>query len=358
MQNLVGLPPGNKTVRYKNGTAVPAWMTYDYVEKLISAVNIGATYPAMLKRRLVDDAAQASSLQRLYTRQLAIELPLLTLQNKIRAQADVDEQGYRYVLAALASEPADRQVDGQDIVIRPLAFVTGKKNTGASADEVVNMFVIEPRIPDKGPCLLYRPLLDPPLLQYPSRANLLYAIHHSRSLRQSVLAWLPDRVRFNYSQYVFPGALPSVWTVPQLLIDPTVSPQMAGPVVLGGHVIEQDVRATLFKANARALITQADRQSVSNAEARWATLKRGGWMIFNAALPFLGRGIGTAAWIWQIMDDLQEVADSQEHPQESLAGSALADIFLTLGMVLAHRAAVRKKTAPCAFGQSGNGTHC
>ena len=342
LQNLVGLPPGNKTVRYKNGTAVPAWMTYDYVEKLISAVNIGATYPAMLKRRLVDDAAQASPLQRLYTRQLAIELPLLTLQNKIRAQADVDEQGYRYVLAALASEPADRQVDGQDIVIRPLAFVTGK-NTGASADEVVNMFVIEPRIPDKGPCLLYRPLLDPPLLQYPSRANLLYAIHHSRSLRQSVLAWLPDRVRFNYSQYVFPGALPSVWTVPQLLIDPTVSPQMAGPVVLGGHVIEQDVRATLFKANARALITQADRQSVSNAEARWATLKRGGWMIFNAALPFLGRGIGTAAWIWQIMDDLQEVADSQEHPQESLAGSALADIFLTLGMVLAHRAAVRKK---------------
>ena len=342
LQNLVGLPLGDKSVRYKDGTEVPPWMTYDYLEKLIDTVNIGATYPAMLKRRLVDDTTQAMSLQQLYTRQLAIELPLLALQNKIRGQAGIDEQGYQYVLAALASETLDRQVDGQDIVIRPLAFITGK-NADASADEVVNMFVIEPRVPDKGPCLLYRPLLDPPLLQYPSRANLLYAIKHSRSLRQSILAWLPDSVRFNYSQYVFPGALPSIWTVPQLLIDPTISPGMFAHVVLGGHAIEHPVPTALFNANAQALITQADRQSVSNAEARWATFKHAGWMIFNAALPFLGRNVGTAAWIWQIMDDLQEVADSQDQPQQPLAWSALADIFLTLGMVLAHRAAVREK---------------
>ncbi|MBV6825351.1 dermonecrotic toxin domain-containing protein [Pseudomonas sp. PD9R] len=356
LQNLIALPLGNKSVRYRDNSDVPSWMTPTYLENLVTTANIGETYPAMLKSRLLDDTTQASKLQQLYTRQLPIELPLLALQHKIRGEAGIDDLGYRYVVAALAPEPADRKVEGQDIVIRPLAFITAD-HAKRAADEVVNMFVIGPQQPDKGPCLLYRPLLDPPLIQYPSPANLLYAIMNSRALRQSILAWLPDSVRFNYSQYVFPGALPSIWTVPQLLVDPGGSALLTGPVALGGRVIDQDVLATLFKANTQALITQADRQSVSNAEARWTTLKRGGWNLFNAALPFLGRSVGTAAWIWQIMDDLQAVADAQEQEQKPLAWSALADLFLSLGMVLAHRAAVgaapkRTPGAHSAIGQS------
>ncbi|WP_338800372.1 DUF6543 domain-containing protein [Pseudomonas sp. RSB 5.4] len=338
LQNLAGLPLGNIAVRYREGaSAVPAWMTSTYLENLVTTVNIGKTYPDELKNRLLDDPARSSRLRQLYSRQLPVELPLLALQYKIRGQAGFDELGYRYVLAALASTAVDRRVDGQDIVIRPLGFVTG-----GQTDEVLNMFVIGPRDMSKGPCLLYRPLLDAPLLQFPSTANLLYAIRHSRSLRQSVLAWFPDRVRFNYSQYVFPGALPSVWTIPQLLVDPTSAPDTTATLTLGSRVIEQDVLATLYKANADALIAQADRSSVSNAAARWATLKRGGWALFNAALPFLGRGVGTAAWIWQIMDDLQEISDVQEQ-QQALDWTALTDILLSLGMVLAHRAATRKK---------------
>ena len=341
LQNLAGLPLGNKTVSARDGSALPAWMSVAYLENLVSTVDIGRTYPAYLKARLVDDIAQAHTLQALYTRQLCIELPLLALQNKILGKAGIDEQGYRYVLAALGSTAGERRVDGLDIVIRPLAFVAHRSSS--RADTVQNMFVIGPRVAGSGPCVLYRPLFETALLQYPGHANLLYAIQHSQHLRESVLAWLPDDVRFNYSQFVFTARLPSVWTIPQLLVNPVTPLDMSRPVELGTTLIENDALETLYASNVQALITQADRQSVSDAEARWATLKQGGWMLFNAALPFLGRSVGTAAWIWQIMDDLQEVSDVANQASGEVAWSALADILLALGMVLAHRAAVGDK---------------
>ena len=340
LQNLAGLPLGNKSVRYKDGSALPAWMSAAYLEKLVTTVDIGSTYPAYLKKQLVDDATQAPALRDLYTSQLPVELPLLALQRKILGEAGITEQGYRYVVAALSSNPSERRVDGEEIVIRPLAFVAHRSS--AHADTVVNMFVIGPRQSEKGPCLLYRPLFEKVLIQYPGPTNLLYAIRHGRALRESVLAWLPDSVRLNYSQYVFTGELPSAWIIPEMIVHPSNAIDMTGPVTLGSEIIETDTLATLHKTNVQALITQADRQSVSNAEGRWATLKRGGWMLFNAALPFLGRSLGAAAWIWQIMDDLQEVTDVANE-SDKIAWSAIADILLALGMALAHRAAVGHK---------------
>ncbi|PMZ61430.1 hypothetical protein C1X25_28750, partial [Pseudomonas sp. GW247-3R2A] len=138
-----------------------------------------------------------------------------------------------------------------------------------------------------------------------------------------------------YSQYVFSGDLPSVWTLTQLLVDPTSALGKMGTVTLSAAALDDTPLAALFKANANAMITLADQQSVSNAQARWATLKQGTWMLFNVALPFLGRTAGVAAWIWQIMDDLQDITEAAENDDSSLAWSALTDLLLTLGMVLA-----------------------
>lgn len=338
LQNLAGQPIGNKTVRYKDGSALPEWMTASYLEQLVSSVDIGKNYPAHLQNLLVNDSEKAAALQGLYTSQLPVELPLLALQHKIQGEAGITEQGYRYVVAALAGTGDERHVDREEIVIRPLAFKAHRSRS--QADTVNNMFVIGPREVDNGPCVLYRPLFEMALMQFPSHANLLYEIQHSQPLRESVLAWLPDDVRFNYSQFVFTARLPSVWTIPQSLVNPFTALDMSGPVALATATIECDALATLHNSNVQAVITQADRQSVSDAEARWATLKHGGWLIFNAALPFLGRSAGTAAWIWQIMDDLQEISDVANEQSGKIAWTALADILLALGMVLAHRAAV------------------
>lgn len=340
LQNLIALPQGNKSVRSVSAAALPQWMTVSYLEALIARVDIGQNYPALIKRELLADPVASLRRQNLFTSHLRVELPLLALQLKIRKQNGIDETGYRYVAAVVQVLDANRWVDGQEIVIRPLAFRPGWRIGGAT-DEVTNMFVIGPRQMDKGPCLLYRPMLEQPLSQYPTPANLIYAIKHSPTLRQSVLAWLPDDARANYANYAFTGDRPSVWSISQLLADPLTSLQMSGPISLGQRVLSGNYLATLYKANVNALIELAQRQSLSNAQNRWASYKRAAWTLLNAALPFLGRTVGTAAWIWQVLDDLQQTLDAPDSGDHQQQTSAMTDLLLTLAMVLAHHASTR-----------------
>ncbi|MBV6825347.1 hypothetical protein [Pseudomonas sp. PD9R] len=340
LQNLIALPLGDKSIHSTNGKPLPAWMTVAYIEDLVSKADIGDSYPALIKSKLLHDPKESLRRQALYTQHLRIQLPLLALQCKIREQANVDARGYRYVVAVMEPELANRVVDGQSIVMRPLAFVP-KRRVEGSQDVVANMFVIGPEDPTAGPCLLYRPMLDQPLSQYPSPSNLLYAIQQSPSLRESVLAWLPDDVRSDYANYVFPGTLPSPWAIAEFLVDASKLTTMTGPMALGEQTLDEDLFAALFKANAHAMVELADRQSVSNAESRWASFKHAGWIIFGAVLPFLGRTVGIAAWIWQIIDQLQQLHDAQEQGDEQAQWAALTDVLLNLGMAITMHIATR-----------------
>lgn len=345
LENLTGLPTGNVTVHYNGrGGDVPAWLTYSYLKDVIEDIDIGQRYPALVKQQLLDDPTQSSHRQQLYIRHLQIQLPLLALQMKIRSQGGFDELGYRYVAAVMHPDEHARRVDGHPIVIRRLAFVPSLR-PGPEQDVVTNMFVIGPKHSGNGPCVLYRPLLEPALMQFASRQNLLYAIKHERSLRESVLAWLPEPQRFNYAQYVFPDTLPSPWTVVRALVEPLTVLYMSGPVTLSDEEMGNDIFATLFKANANAMVELATRQSVSNVQKRWATFRQAGWQIFNAALPFLGRTLGIAAWVWQIMDDLQAAEEAVNKSDQPASWTALVDVFLNLGMALTLHIALRHPRA-------------
>ena len=352
LQNLIAVPVGTKTVESTNGFNLPEWMTPSYFESLATAVDIGRTYPALIKEKLLDDPQESARRNTLYSQHLRIQLPMQALQAKICQEGNLDERGYRYVAAVMQEEAADRKVDGQTIVLRPLAFVPARR-ADASVDKVANMYVIGPQDPAAGPCLLYRPLFTPALMQFPSPANLIYRIAQSSSLCESVLAWLPDAVRSDYSNYVFPGSLPSPWAVADYLVEPDKLWTMSGPMSLGTQELNGDRFTTLFKANAEALAELADRQSVSNAESRWATFKHAGWVIFNGVLPFLGRTIGTGAWIWQVVDQLQTFVQAHEHGEKQAEWSALTDVLLNLGMAItlhsasrSHRTGYPRKTTP------------
>ena len=339
LENLAGLPTGQARVLHK-GSQAPAWLSYRYLKGVIEDLDIGKHYPALIKQKLLDAPLESKRRQTLYAMHLRVQLPLQALQWKVQHKHGIDGQGFRYVAAAMQLEPHERKVEGQEIVIRALGFVPTLRPT-REQDVVANMFVIGPRDHTRGPCLLYRPLLNPSLIQFPSRQNLLYAIKHDHDLRESVLAWLPEGARFNYAQYVFPYKLPSPWTVVRGLIESQTLLYMSGPIALSDEVLGNDTLHTLFTANANALVELATRQSVSNVQKRWASYREAAWQIFSAVLPFFGRTLGIAAWIWQIMDDLQTIEQAQELDDPQASWAAEADLLLNLGMALILHVALR-----------------
>jgi hypothetical protein len=335
---LQNAAPYQASIRFNPPQTVPDWLDVAYLTQTASKVDIGKVYPQLIKEKLIDDAQQAPLQEHFYISQLRALLPLIALECKIRRRGGIDELGYHYVREWLNPTPAHPQ----PVVIRPLTFVHSGNTDGAT---VTNMFIIGPREPRARPCLLYRPLEEHPLLQFASPQNLLYALHQPGALRDSVLAWLPDSASsFKYAQYTFPIGLPSPWLGAQLLSEPWTSVSWAGPVKLSAKELSGDIFKTLFKTHAQAMAELADRQAQSNAERRWALLRDSGWALFNVAANFLSGPAGAAVWVWQSINEVEQAEDAHKRGDKLTEWSSTGDLLLTLGILLAHHAAVRRKT--------------
>ncbi|CAI8770961.1 hypothetical protein [Pseudomonas sp. IT-P176] len=332
--------PYQATLRFKPTQRLPDWLNVAYLTKMASKVDVGEAYPQLIKDKLIDDPLQAPLQQHFYIDQMRALLPLIALESKIRGIGGIDQLGCLYVREWLKPTLGH----SQPVVTRPLTFIQSGQTTG---DTVANMFIIAPREPAVGPCLLYRPLFEQPLLQFPSAQNLLYALHQPGELRDSVLAWLPDSdIAFKYAQYTFPVGLPSPWLAAQLLSEPWTTVDWTGPVELGSVELSGDIFKVLFKTHALAMAELSDRQSLSNAQRRWALLRDSGWALFNVAANFLSGPAGAAVWIWQSISEIEQVLDAHQRGDAYAQWSAVADMLLNLGMILAHHAATRRKTDP------------
>lgn len=339
---LQNVRPYIATVAYADGTAVPDWMTVTFLVRLANEINIGATYPQLIKRMLIDDPVQARRHRTRYCRQLPLLLPLLALECKLKQQGGVDEQGYRQVCQLMASIESHAPQAEWRVRIHPLAFLP-RYRSGSTPDTVTNMYIIGPTEGTSGPCLLYRPLLDQPLRQFPSEQNMLYAFYQPGELRDSILAWLPTpALSFEYAQYVFSSALPSLWTILDLAINPFIHLDVNASIDLANTPMDGDIMSVLYHQNSLAMAELADRQSTSNAERRWALLVDSGWAIFNVATNFLGGPAGVAVWVWQCIGQIQQALDAQERGDTMVEWSSVGDVLLTLGILLSHRMAVRR----------------
>lgn len=350
LKNLAGKPEGTLKLSSKSVATLPGWLDEDYLlgsRGLIQRVDIGSAYPQKIKELLLSDSADARQRETLFTRELKVQLPRQALEYAIRQQYGVTITGYRYVKALMGESPADRIVDGQEVVLRPLALC---RKTGAAPDTVNNVFIIEPRDAGTGPHLLYRPLYADALHQYPTRQALLEALANPGELQASVLTWLSDGARPIYAHNgikephiirFLPGdefALPEKPEPATLAVDEGADEWLQSQV--NGQLLNH-----LFGSTARALVDLADRESVSNNESRWAIVMEGAWLLFNTLLLPLVRGPAMlAGWFLVLVSSLEQDLAGLDSTDPSTRELALIDLLLNTAMVLLHAAAPSSRT--------------
>ncbi|WLH87377.1 dermonecrotic toxin domain-containing protein [Pseudomonas sp. FP2338] len=342
INNLSGLPSGtlevSKRVKDENGREVtfrvPALEKHGALQQVITDLDIGKTYPALLKEKLLDNPAEMAERRSLFVQQVPIEIQLKALELGIKGEAGFDNTGVRYVQEIFKPGTGPRIVDGKEIVIRPLAFDNKGQGT---VDVVEGAYLIEPKDGTDGPVILYRPLIsDAPLLQFPNRQALLEAIQKPGKLQDDTLAWLADKnTRKIYSGNGFkhPNFVAFGLNFGSVSLNETIPLAMDNR--LEQTLQEGKLMEHLYQANAQNLISLAEQQSTSDAESRWATLKTGGFLLLNAVLPALrgpGAVLGYVLQAGGVINDLEVLSDERSQGKEA----ALADLLVNMASLLAH----------------------
>lgn len=346
--NLVARPSGNLTLTHRLGLPLPAWLTPDFITRrggLIEQVDIGTTYPRYLQQHLLDDAPQARERKRMFAEQVAAQLPLEALKQMLNNEDGVTRQGLRLIEAVLKPDPDSQRVNDRSVVIRHLAFL---RKPEAHPDTVTNMFVIEPLDTRTGPHLLYRPLYLPPLQEFPTREALLQAIVAPGDLQTSILTWMSDAARPIYAN----GGFQEPHIVRFFQGDEFSAPARPAPATLADDSVNDELwqflhngelMQFLYGSNARALVSQADRASVSNSESRWAVLLEGWNLLFNTLLMPLLRGPAMAtAWLWSLMaiasHDIPALSSADPLTRELAAVNSLLNLVMLVSQLPSLRA--------------------
>lgn len=339
LDNLAGLPKGQMEVHLRGQPVSDAHMP-QLLKDLIEKVDVGGQYPQLLKRELLSDTQPAHDRAARFIEQVPIQMAMQALELKLKGESGITAQGYRFIEAVTQPGAGSKHVEGQEITVRPLAFL---RKPGATPDQVDNMFLIEPLASTRGPHVLYRPQMKPALLEFASREALLEAIRQPGALQDSVLAWLPDdKTRAVYSNGGFHTPHIARYSVFNEF-DPPTTPEpttlavdgYAGATTLRQDLLGGDLMKHWFHSNANSLVTLAQGQSTSDAQSRWASHKELGWLLFNTLLPVL-RGPGAmAGWLLQLVsieDDIKRLAT----PNDPDPSAAMVDLLINLSMTLAH----------------------
>ncbi len=318
--NLSMLRSGTVTIRLHSGAPVPDWLTRGYLESLVTRLDIGTTYPNMLRQKLLDDPQSLLIRQALFVDQIREQVPLLALEKYLRKTDAISARGVQLVQAAFRPLPGEVTLAR----LRPLSFL---RRRGAVADVALNAYLIEATDVADGPCVLYRPLHRQPLIEFATCQAFFEALCETGEVQEDVLARLKESVRPIYARGGFeqphivrytPGAEFAPIDVP--------APATVGTAGITGNVLEH-----LYRGCAEELVAKAEAQSISNSENRWMKYEELGWLMLNTLLPFANGPMATSVWMLQFFVSLQ--SDLQQ-PEASDKGEQQAMLLFNLALML------------------------
>lgn len=332
IENLSAARGSRMTIHHAKGQLIQAWwMTPDYIRGLIQRVDIGQRYPQWINECLTAHPDEALRREKLFTEELRAQLPLQALECKIRHTGYFTERGFQLVKALMHLDPHMRKVGEQPVCIRPLMLLSAPT---IAPHTVRSMFIIGPADVNAGCHVLYRPLHQEPLVEYPSWRTLFAAIARPGELQRSVLQWLPAQARPLYEA----GGFYRLHLPSYNVHDDHSFPVIPGAARLGEFALGQHFMHDLYLEMARTLSELADRQTVSNAEQRWQSLITGGWLLFSAVVPNV-----PLAWPLRVIAGVsltylavQNDIEALRAPDEQGKAQALIDLLFNCALVLLH----------------------
>ena len=325
LYNLSGRPQGRLLIQPKASVTLPAWVDETSIQALVTRTDAAGGYLALLKEKLLQDPVESTRRQGLFASQLQCQLPMLALENSIRGLCGFTRLGWKYV-AGVMEAAGNAEIEGISVGIQALGILPG---ADMKVDRVCNMYVIA-ATDGSGLQVLYRPLMQPTLIQYSDRAALFEAIAEEGEVQRSVLDWLdaPARARYANGGFHQPHLVRFGQGSDYAPLSVPVAATLKG-IDLGG-----DVLAELYQGSANALITVADRQSISSEESRWIGYRALGWTVFNALLPVLPGPLATAGWLIQAMAASNVTLVAQASGDKTAADDQLVDLLFNIALVL------------------------
>ena len=323
-----GWPAGLIEIGDRRGVPLPDWLNSSYVKNLVDELDVGTQYIALIKRLLVNDVSEVEARKDLFKSQTSVQLSLLALEKKIRGEAGFTRAGWERINRLMRSD-SDLSASNGKVCVRPLGFYAYE---GSEAHFVENMFVLGSVDTSVGPFILYRPFFPEPLLEFSSWPALLTAIQQEGELQHSILTWMSDEARAYYADGGF--------VRPHLegrLLEGLLALLPRSPAALATLSVQGDYLEYLFEVNARALMTLADKQSVSTSERRWALLKRSGWALFNGLTFFVSGRIQSAFWIFQTLLSIESSLQARLDGDKEGATQAIIDLLFNISLALLHR---------------------
>ncbi|MFF7708966.1 hypothetical protein [Pseudomonas sp. NPDC007930] len=319
LTNLASRPGGNLAVSPAAGAELPAWCDADEVQRLVQAVDAGSTYLAYLREHLLASTEEGAGRRSAFASQVQVQLPHAALRLKLQQEAGFTEAGVQRLRHA--SLPWPDSAAGA-----VLCRVALQAQPGAALDVVRGVYLFAPLDGSDGPRVLYTPLARQVLREFPDLHALDTAVRQEPALREQVLAWLADDVRARYTA----GGLDEPHIVRFGQGSEFAPLPVPGPAALREQRIDGDWPGVVYDECVQALLSVADRQSVSNEENRWLSYSQLGWVLFNSLLPVLSGPIATAGWMLQAFEVLGEALRAEADPQPASREAAFTDLLFNL----------------------------
>ena len=321
--NLASLQGASITaIRHRDDQLIMAWMNADYVKALVERVDIGGTYPLYVAAQLDEPTGYTMRVQQ-FARQWRSALLFSALRASLHGR--ICEPSLQAVSDYCAGR-IDASLPAS--MLMPLAL--RRAPDSPACDVVQGMYVLFNAALNN--VILYRPLYGKDaVLEFASIDAMMQAVREDKDLQASLLDWLSPQVRPVYDHGGF--AEPHLGTP---IVDTSILPAPVAPVQFWPRYWRSEVDLQLYQANRDLLVTLADRDSVSNAESRWALLVQGAWLLFDVASLLVRGPVATVLWLMQMFDaasaDVQAVREGSAFERSA----ALVDMLLNLVMVIGH----------------------